>query len=101
MRVKPPSKKAHHLVHFLHVQMAAEDISRRELAMRAGLSNTTLVHWWDGTRDPILSSIEAALNTFGYSLKVTPLVESNPAKQWLETHRAKRKAKQKEVPPNA
>lgn len=98
-RLKSPSKKAHKLVHFLHLQMQTDGITQRELAARAGLSHSTFVHWWNGKRDPVLSSMEVALNAIGYTMKATPLIDNGPAaKQWLETQRSKRKSQRKDKP---
>ncbi len=86
----PPAPAAHPLVHFLWVQMRAEDISRDELERRAGLGQGALRLWWypartvrKSGRQPkggiLINNLEAALGVFGYSLKPTPQREEKSA----------------------
>lgn len=71
-----PSVKTHSILHFIAVQMFAENMSRMELARRAGVAYTSLSRYWRAEPNCSLSinDIEALLNVFGYTIKATPLI---------------------------
>jgi hypothetical protein len=43
------------------------------IAKGAGVGDTTIKHWWDGSRQPKVDNLEAVLNYLGLTLKATSL----------------------------
>lgn len=70
-RLKPPSARAHWLIHFLHVQLRLRDMTRSELARQSGLYHKTLEAWWTGEAVPNLMNFEAVLMVLDFELKPT------------------------------
>lgn len=80
-RLQPPAKNAHWLIHFLHVQLRLCDMTRSELARRAGIHGKTLEAWWAGDAVPNLMNFEAVLMVFDYCLKPAALDDHAKRKQ--------------------
>lgn len=73
MKISPAADP---LIRFLHVQCEVNAVSRKELARRSGVGETTLKAWWSGGRrggSPSLHHIRCALAVFDYDLKPTPI----------------------------
>lgn len=69
----PPDSKAHQLVHFLYRRLVAEDMTRAELEIKAGLGDKTVSRWCHADHAITLQNMEAALGALGYGLRVVPL----------------------------
>jgi hypothetical protein len=75
---KPPSPHAHHLLQFMYNELKAQDRSLRWLANTAGVSYNTLKTAMRHETAISLDTIEAALNTLGYTTKPTMLHKETP-----------------------
>lgn len=73
--LKAPNRKAHWLVHFLHLQLRLTGMSRSELARRGGYHPKTLEAWWTGEAIPNLQNFENSLRVFAYCLKPSRIDE--------------------------
>jgi len=68
-----PAPSAHHLLKFIDLQLRAERKSLAWLSEKSGVSYTSIKLAMNGKRSIHILSLEAMLNTLGYSMKATPL----------------------------
>lgn len=72
----PPKKlpESGHAIHpfirFVWTQMNKDQWSQRDIAIRAGVSDSTMRKWRNATRSPRLLELEAVLNVLGYRIKL-------------------------------
>lgn len=72
--VKPPKPGVHRLVRFIYETIILEHRTFGDVAKEAGVHHNMLRLIFDGN-DISLTSLEAILNSLGYTIKPTPLVE--------------------------
>lgn len=74
--LRRPSSRAHRLIHFIYVQLVAQEMQRSDLCRRAGVGEAALEKWWTGAY-PNLANLEAVLEVLGYGVKATPLADQS------------------------
>lgn len=70
-RLSEPSSKAHKLVRQLFLLMELKQMSRAEVARRAGVSYGAMKDWWTGLTVPDMVLLDSALQVLGYRLEIT------------------------------
>lgn len=77
MRAKPPVQGAHHLLKFIYLQAKMQDMSARQLCEKAGVSYNTYKDAKNCNSNISLLSVEALLNTLGFTMKATHFENKN------------------------
>jgi hypothetical protein len=62
-----PRPGVHYLIHFIWIQMVANNMTRKELAEKSGVPESSIKEWFYAGVNPQLKLIEACLGVFGYN----------------------------------
>lgn len=68
-----PVESADPLLHFIDLHLRLNNMSRRELAQRAGYPLNTLTDWWRGQYAPKVTQLRVCMKVIGYDIKPTPV----------------------------
>lgn len=68
-----PVNSAHHMMKFIDLQLRVEGKSMVWLSKQSGVSYTCIKRSMNSKRSMNIRSVEALLNTLGYTMKPTPI----------------------------